>query len=112
VNSFTRRKELYRYVSKCRVLLGDLSKEEIEVFLRESIGPSNIPTLARMIKFLELESGSRTSQKFTRNIILLSIIYGSSRGRKGLTFADLVFQALYATLSSSGGGRSKRRALR
>lgn len=111
MNSFTRRKRLYRYVSKLRVLLEGLSKEETEVILRESIGPNNIPTLARMIKFLELENGSRTSEKFTRNIILLSIIYGSSRGRKGLTFADLVFQALYATLSSSGGGKSKRRAL-
>ena len=105
------RKEFHKYISRYRVLLENLSKEEIEVILRKSIGSSNMPSLARMIKFLELENGSRVSEKFTRNLILLSIIYGSSRGKKGLTFADLVFQALYATLSSSSG-KSKRRTPR
>ncbi|RLE90524.1 MAG: hypothetical protein DRN04_14880 [Thermoprotei archaeon] len=103
------RKELYRYISKYRVLLENLSKEEIEAILRKSIGSTNMPSLARMIKFLELENGSRVSEKFTRNLILLSIIYGSSRGRKGLTFADLVFQALYATLTNNNN-KSKRRS--
>ena len=102
-------RNLYRYVNKYRMLLENLSKEEIETILRKSIGSSNIPSLARMIKFLELERGSGISEKFTRNLILLSILYGSSRGRKGLTFADLVFQALYATLSSNNDNRSKHR---
>ena len=108
VNSLTLGRKFHRYVRKYRALLENLSKEEMETILWKSIGSKNIPSLARMIRFLELENGSSTSEKFTRNMILLSIIYGSSRGRSGLTFADLVFQALYATLSSSCGGKSKR----
>jgi len=105
-------RELYTFLSRCRLLLDNLSREEIEAILRRSIGSKNMPSLARMVRFLELECGSRTSEKFIRNLILLSIMYAFSHGRKGMTFADLVFQALYVTLSNSSRERSNYRALR
>jgi len=82
-----------------------MSSEEISAVLMKSIGSNNVPSLVRMVRFLELECGSRTSEKFVRNLVLLSVMHASSRGRRGMTFADLVFQALYAALSDEKGGR-------
>lgn len=43
--------------------------------------------------------GEGASEEFIRNVILLSLIYGSKRERDA--FTDLVFQALYKTLSNN-----------
>jgi hypothetical protein len=99
------RRIFYRYISRYEVLLRDLPKDDVEVILSRSIGSRNMSKLVKMIKFLELERGSSVSDKFTRNILLLSILYGASRGTKRLAFADLVFQALYVTLSDDSKGR-------
>lgn len=76
-----------------------LPREEIEKILRRNIGSRNMLKLSAMIEFLRVEKGSLTSEKFAKNIILLSLLYGSNKGKKELSFTDMVFQALYITLS-------------
>ena len=101
-----------KYIIRCRTLLNNLSEEEVKAILKKNIGSKNMSSLARMIKFLELERGRNTSEKFVRNLVLLSILYASSQDGKALPFADLVFQALYVTLSSSGSKKPKHKAPR
>jgi len=100
-------RKLYRCVSKCEELLRNLSNEEIEEIVLRSVGSKNMSKLTKMIRFLELKEGNSIAERFTKNIVLLSLLYGARRSSKSLTFTDLVFQALYAALSTSGS-RSKK----
>lgn len=86
---------------ECKVLLRSLRNEDIKKILRENVGPKNMSRLSAMIEFLEIERGKNVSEDFIRNIILLSLLYGAGRGRREMAFADLVFQALYRTLSEN-----------
>lgn len=90
-----------KVIHEYKLLMKSLPKEEIKEILRRSIGSRNMLKLSAMVEFLRVERGSSTSEKFVRNIVLLSLLYGSGKGKKELSFADLVFQALYATLSKN-----------
>lgn len=85
--------------SECRVLIKSFSKEDIKGILQRNIGSRNMSKLFAMIEFLEIKSGRKASDEFIKNIILLLFLYGSRRGKRELAFIDLVFQALYETLS-------------
>ncbi|MEM3976545.1 MAG: hypothetical protein QXO87_07315 [Desulfurococcaceae archaeon] len=91
--------DVHGRIALFKELVKALSKEEIKSILQKSIGPKNMPKLSAMIQFLEMKSGEAVSEEFTRNIILLSLLYGSEKSVKKLTFTDLVFQALYETFS-------------
>lgn len=95
----------YRIVSECKSLIKAFPKEEIRRILRKNIGSRNMPKLSAMMEFLEIERGRSISEEFIKNVILLSLLYGSGRGKRNMAFAELVFQALYKTLSAPGSNK-------
>jgi len=86
---------------ECKILLRSLQNEDIRRILRENIGLRNMSKLSAMIEFLEIERGKNISEEFIKNIVLLSLLYGAERGKREMAYADLVFQALYRTLSGN-----------
>ncbi|MBS7640641.1 MAG: hypothetical protein QXJ19_03250 [Candidatus Bathyarchaeia archaeon] len=91
----------YEKASESKILIKSFTKEEIMRVLRENIGSRNMLRLLTMIEFLESRRGRSASEEFIKNIILLSLLYGSGRNKKELAFVDIVFQALYETLTKS-----------
>ena len=86
-------------IKKYKFWVKRLDEERATRFLRESLGTRNISKLGKMALFLELQSGRETEEKFLKNIILLSFL--GQLGKRKLEFVELVFQALYAALSSN-----------
>lgn len=91
----------YEKASESKILIKSFTKEEIRRVLEENIGSRNMLRLLTMIEFLESRRGRNASEEFIKNIILLSLLYGSGRNKKELAFVDIVFQALYETLTKS-----------
>lgn len=90
---------IHEKIFECKTLIKSFPKEEIRRILQESIGSKNMLKLFAMMEFLEIKNGRRASEDFIKNVILLSLLYGSRRSKRSIAFVDLVFQALYRTLS-------------